>query len=211
MKVNEVKLQYLKLISMEEFSKFGRIVGRDEEKIKEKFNLHPVTPLASPEIDVKLKAYGHIFPFKDTGERFSLGFLFMKHKPEGTIFDWTECHHEAYEIFFPLAGKELIFLMAPKGPIPDPKKTRAFLCGPDEGIIIDKGTWHYPPFAPSGVTPTLMLRYGHLAEVTGMETEAFGEKYDTSSKIYNKNGALQALNSEYYGKGFEGEYNIKLI
>ena len=210
MKVHEVKLEYLKHVSMEEFSEFGRIIGRDEEKVKGKFNLHPVTPEASPECDVKVKAYGHIFPFKDIGERFSLGFIFMKPKPEGTIFEWTECHIETHEFFFPLSGKELIFLLAPKGHIPDPKKTRAFLFGPDEGVMLDKGTWHYPPFTPSGVTPTLMPRYGHLAEVTGSVTEAFGTKYDTPLTIYRK-GALHALNTKYYGKGFGGEYNIRLV
>ena len=210
MKVHEVKLEYLKHVSMEEFSEFGRIVGRDEDKVKGKFNLHPITPEAIRDCDVVTKAYWDILPFKDTGERFSLGVIFMKPKPEGTIFEWTECHLETYEWFFPLGGKELIFLLAPKGPIPDPKKTRAFLFGPDEGVMLDKGTWHYPPFTPSGVTPTLMPRYGHLAEVTGSVTEAFGTKYDTPLTIYRK-GALHALNTKYYGKGFGGEYNIRLV
>jgi len=147
---------------------------------------------------------------KDLKYRFGLGILWMKPKPEGTIIDWTECHPETYEIFVPLGGKEIIFVLAPPGDEPSVEKTRAFLIGSDEGVILDKGTWHYPPFAPYGVTPVLMPRYGDLKEVEGPVTEAFGKKYDTSSKTYIK-GALHALDTRYYGEGFEGEYKVKVI
>ena len=210
MNVHELKLESLKHVSMEEFSEYGRIIGRDEEQEEFLFHLRPVKPLGVQDVDVAVQAFWDVVPMKDLKYRFSLGMNWIKTKPEGTIIDWTECHLETYEFFFPLGGKELIFVLAPPGAEPSIEKTRAFLIGPDEGIMLDKRTWHYPPFAPYGITPVIMPRYGDLAEVTGSVTEAYGRKYNTPSPPYIK-GGLHCLETEYYGKGFRGEYNFKVV
>jgi len=206
----DVKLESLSDISMREFSEFGRIVGRDEDTEEGKYNLHPVDAKAAVEIPM-LKAYWDLLPFEGSDGRFSMGMLFLRPKPAGEIITWTEVHYETYEFFFPLGGKQLIFVLAPKSAKPDPNKTRAFLIGPDEGVLLDKGTWHFPPFAPSGVTPCLMPRFGHLGEVRNDVTEAYGKKYDTPLGNRYFKDQLHALNTDYYGEGYEGEYNIRLI
>jgi len=205
-----VKVEPLCDISMREFSEFGRIVGRDEDTEEGKYNLHPIDAKAAVEIDM-LKAYWDLTPFKGADGRFSMGMLFLRPKPLGEPITWTEVHYETYEWFFPLGGKQLIFVLAPKSPVPDPNKTRAFLVGPDEGVMLDEGTWHFPPFAPSGVTPCLMPRFGHLGEVNEDVTEAFGKKYETPLGNRYFKGQLHALKTDYYGEGFGGEYNIRLV
>lgn len=210
MAVQDVKLEALKDISMREFSEFGRIIGRDEDTEEGVYNLHPIDAKAAVENDM-IKAYWDLIPFPDTEDRFSMGFLFLKAKPPGEPIDWTECHRETHEFFFPLGGKQLIFILAPKGDIPDPQKTRAFLVGPDEGVMLDKGTWHYPPFAPCGITPCLMPRYGKLGTRRGKVTEAFGRKWNTDGPGFLE-GELHALDTPFYGGIFtEDEYKIRVI
>ena len=111
----------------------------------------------------------------------------------------------------------MIFVLAPKGPTPDLDKTRAFLIGPDEGVLLDKGTWHYPPYSPYGIVPCVMPRYGEMAEVTGPITKAFGKEFETPQPLY-RIGALHAMETYYYGNGYEdgrftkkGEYTIKVV
>lgn len=211
MAIVDVKLESLSNVSMREFSEFGRIVGRDEDKEEGTYNLHPIDVKPAVEIDI-LKAYWDLIPFKNVEGRFSMGMLFLKPKPLGAPLTWTEVHYETYEFFLPLGGRQLIFVLAPKSPQPDPEKTRAFLVGPDEGVMLDKGTWHYPPFAPSGVTPCLMPRFGCLGEVTGDVTEAFGKKWDTPIGDRYFKGQLHALKTDYYGEGYGGgEYNIRIV
>ena len=41
--------------------------------------------------------------------------------------------------FIPLGGKEIIFILAPKGVIPSVEQTRAFVVGPDEGVLLNIG------------------------------------------------------------------------
>jgi ureidoglycolate hydrolase len=212
MKVHAIKLESLKHVSMEDFSPFGRIIGRIEDYDDKVYNLHPMKPMEIPDngVDIAVKVYWDLLPFENKGERFSLGMVFVKPKPEGTIIDWTECHPDTYEVFLPLGGKEFIFVLCPKGSKPDPEKTRAFLIGPDEGILLDKGTWHFPPYAPYGITPIVMPRYGDLAEIEGPVTTAFGKKHETPSPPFIR-GALHCLNTMYYGKNYDGEYNIKVV
>ena len=212
MAICDVKLEPLKDVSMRDFSQFGRVIGRDEDTEVGKYNLHPID--AKPAVENEMiKAYWDLIPWGDKESmtyRFSFGMIFLKAKPIGEPIEWTECHRQTYESFFPLGGKQLIFVMAPKGPVPDPEKTRAFLVGPDEGVMLDKGTWHYPPFSPCGITPCLMPRFGCLAECQGPVTEAYGKKWDTSGPGWIK-GALHCVDTPFYGKGYEGEYNIRII
>lgn len=207
--MTEVKLEKLSEVSMKEFSKFGRIIGRDEEREEGDYNLHPVDKKPAVENEM-IKAYWDLLPMKDVEGRFSIGTLFLKPKPLGEPLTWTEVHYETYEFFFPLDG-DIIFVLAPESEKPSPKKTRAFLISPGEGVLLDKGIWHYPPFSVSGITRCVMPRYGHLAEVTDDVTEAYGKKYETPIGNGFYEGELHALNTDYYGEGFGGEYNIKLI
>ena len=211
MSVFEVKLERLSEVSMKDFSTFGRIVGREEEKEEGQYPLHPIDVKPAVEMDI-LKGYWDLIPYLDGADnRFSMGMLIVKPKPLGEILDWTEVHYETYEYFFPLGGKQIIFVLAPASKVPEPEKTRAFIIGPNEGVLLNKGTWHYPPFAVDGVTPCLMPRYGKLGEVRSDVTEAFGQKWDTPiGKRYFKD-QLHALKTDYCGEGFGGEYKVKII
>lgn len=215
--MKEVKLESLKHVSLEEFAPYGRIIGRFEGIEEFLFQLRPEKPMGFSDVDVADMAYWDVLPFKDTNLRFGLGMNWIKNKPEGTYIEWTECHLTTYEFFFPLGGKEMIFLLAPPGPVPDVEKTRAFLIGPDEGVLLDKGTWHYPPYAPYGIVPVIMPRYGEMVEVTGPVTEAFGKKFETPQPLY-RIGALHAMETYYYGNSFSdskftkhGEYTFKVV
>lgn len=211
MTVTNVKLERLKDVSMEDFSKFGRIIGRDEDTEEGKYNLHPINAKAAVDNDM-IKAYWDLLPFElSDQERFSMGMLFLKSKAPGEPIDWTECHRQTHEFFFPLGGKELIFVMCPPMEVPDPAQTRAFLVGPDEGVMLDKGTWHYPPFAANGITPCLMPRYGKLAVCQGKVTEAYGKTWNTDGQGWIE-GSLHALDTVFYGGQYSpDEYNIRII
>jgi len=89
--------------------------------------------------------------------------------------------------------------------------------GPDVGVLLDRGTWHYPPFAPAGITPILMPRYGELAEVQGPVTKAFGKEFDTPQPLYRV-GMVHALETYYHGQDYEdgkftehGDFEIKVV
>ncbi len=211
MSVHEVKLERLRDIGMKEFSAFGRIIGRDEDTEEGKYNLHPIDAKAAVDNDM-IKAYWDLLPFElSDQERFSMGMLFLKSKDPGEPIDWTECHKDTYEFFFPLGGKQLIFILCPPMAVPDPAQTRAFLVGPDEGVLLDKGTWHYPPFAINGITPCLMPRYGKLAPRTGKVTHAYGKDWPTEGPGWIE-GTLHALNTEFYGgEHTNDEYDIKIV
>lgn len=215
--MKEVKLESIKHVSLEDFAPYGRVIGRFEDMEEYLYELRPQKPMGFSDVDVADKAFWDILPFKDTNLRFGIGVNWIKNKPEGTNIEWTECHLTTYEFFFPLSGKEMIFVLAPKGPVPDLNKTRAFLVGPDEGVLLDKGTWHFPPYAPYGIAPVIMPRYGEMVEVTGPITEAFGKKFETPQPLY-RIGALHAMETYYYGNCYEdgrftkhGDYTIKVV
>lgn len=215
--MKEVKLESIKHVSAEDFAQFGRVIGKYEGLEEYLFDLRPEKPMGFSDVDVADMAYWDVFPFKETGLRFGLGMNWIKNKPEGANIEWTECHLTTYEFFFPLGGKEMIFILAPPGEVPDLEKTRAFLIGPDEGVLLNKGTWHYPPYSPYGIVPVVMPRYGEMAEVTGPVTEAFGKKFETPQPLY-RIGALHAMETYYYGSTYEdgrftkhGDYTIKVV
>ena len=211
MAVHDVKLERLKDVTMREFSAFGRIIGRDEDTETGAYNLHPVDAKAAVDNNM-IKAYWDLIPFPPSAEeRFSMGMLFLRSKEPGKPLDWTECHRQTYEFFFPLGGKQLIFVLCPPMKVPDPAKTRAFLVGPDEGVMLDKGTWHYPPFAANGITPCLMPRYGKLAPRKGKTTVAYGKSWNTDGPGFIE-GELHALDTLFYGAQYSpDEYNIRII
>jgi ureidoglycolate hydrolase len=211
MAMHDVKLERLRDISMKEFSQFGRIIGRDEDSEEGSYNLHPIDAKAAVDNDM-IKAYWDLIPFEPSDqERFSMGMLFLKSKPPGEPIDWSECHRQTHEFFFPLGGKQLIFVLCPPMDIPDPKKTRAFIVGPDEGVMLDKGTWHYPPFAVNGITPCLMPRYGKLGIRHGKVTKAYGKEWNTDGPGFIE-GELHALDTPFYGGDYsKDEYNIRII
>ncbi len=211
MSIVDVKLEKLSEVSMKEFSEFGRIVGRHEEKEEGIYECHPINVKPAVENDM-IKAYWDLIPYEDgANNRFSMGMLYVYPKPLGEPLTWTEVHYETYEYFIPLGGKQFIFVLAPKSKIPDVNKTRAFLVGPNEGVLLNLGTWHYPPFAIDGPTPILMPRYGKLGEITGDVTEAYGKKWETPVGNRYFKGQLHALKTDYYGEGFGGEYNVRIV
>ncbi|MBN2285290.1 MAG: ureidoglycolate lyase [Tissierellales bacterium] len=211
MKVHDVKLEPLCNISMKEFSEFGRIIGRDEDVDHEIYNLHPYN--VQPSVDSSLiKSYWNLIDMKPSeNDKFSIGMLFLKPKDLGAPIEWLECHLETYEFFFPLGGKDFVFLLCPPMEKPTPEKTRAFLVGPNEGVMLDKGTWHYAPFSLNGISPCVMPRYGKLANCEGDVTEAYGKKWDTKGGGFIK-GFLHAMNSKYFGGDFtDDEYKVRII
>jgi ureidoglycolate hydrolase len=184
--VTDIKLERLKDISEEEFLQFGHIIGREDT------NKNWVT--VTPEFD----AYTDIVPgLKNESGRFSVGMLVVREKPEGELILWTEYHEGSIEFLFPLGGRQIVFVLAPPGPEPSLEKTRAFVIGPNEGIMLSRKVWHHPPFALSERTRCLMPRYGDLAE---------------------RNGILSDRKTVYYGENYRGyagikigEYKIRLI
>ena len=70
MAIHERKLESLKHVSMEEFSDYGRIIGRDEDHEEFLFHLRPVKPLGVQDVDVAVKAFWDVAPIKDIGYRF---------------------------------------------------------------------------------------------------------------------------------------------
>jgi ureidoglycolate hydrolase len=168
--VHDVKLEKLKDVRPEEFKEFGYIVGRAVESRE----FVAVTP--------EFVAYTDLIPkFKNEKGRFSVGLLMLNEKPEGELIEWTEYHEGSYELFFPMGGKQIVFVMAPPGPVPEIEKTRAFLIGPNEGIMLNKKVWHHPPFSVQDVTPCVMPRFGDLVEregrLTDRKTNYYGENY----------------------------------
>ncbi len=196
---------------MKEFSEFGRIIGRDEDTETEIYNLHPYNVQPSVDSDL-IKSYWNLIDFKPSEEnKTSFGMLFLKPKDLGEPIEWVERHMETYEMFLPLGGKEFIFVLCPPMETPDPEKTRAFLVGPDEGVLLDKGTWHYAPFSLNGIVPCVMPRYGKLAVCEGDVTNAYGKEWNTKGGGFIK-GFLHAMHSEYYGGDFtDDEYKIRII
>jgi ureidoglycolate hydrolase len=184
--VHDVHLEKLKDIAPADFEEFGVIVGREDP--------------AGPGIAVtpEFTAYTDLVPFlKSEKGIFSVGMLVLKEKPKGELIVWTEYHEGSFELFFPLGGKQIVFVLAPPGQAPSTEKTRAFLIGPNEGILLNKGVWHHPPFAVSDVTPCLMPRFGDLIE---------------------KDGKLVDRKTNYYGENYRGytgqkigEYKIRLV
>ena len=186
MSIYDVELEILKNISSEEFREFGYIIGREEDKM-ESVNVIP-----------EFTSYPDIVPFlKNEKGRFSMGLLLLNEKPKGGLVVWTESHEGSYEFFFPLAGKQIIFVLAPPGPTPEVEKTRAFLIGPDEGIMLNKKVWHHPPIPVSGKTPCLLPRFGDLIEKEG-------KLVDRKTNYYGER------NIGYHGKKI-GEYKIRII
>jgi ureidoglycolate hydrolase len=169
MAVTDIKLEKLKDISEKEFEEFGYIIGREDQTKA----WVTVTP--------DFVGYTDILPFlKNEQGRFSMGMLVVKEKPKGELVLWSEYHENCLEFFFPLDGKQVVFIMAPPGPAPDLEKTRAFVVGPDEGIMIKSGVWHHPPYGLSETTKCLMPRFGELIEKDGRlanKTFYYGEEY----------------------------------
>jgi ureidoglycolate hydrolase len=184
--VHDVKLERLKDTSSEEFREFGCIVGRAEDNTEGV----AVTP--------EFIAYTDLIPkFKNEKGRFSVGLLMLNEKPAGEILEWTEYHEGSFEMFFPMGGKQIVFVVAPPGPVPEIEKTRAFLIGPHEGIMLNKMVWHHPPFSVQDVTPCVMPRFGDLVE---------------------KEGRLTDRKTVYYGENYRGytgrkigEYRIRIV
>lgn len=178
MAIKDIKLEKLKDISDKEFEEFGYIIGR-EDPTKDWVAITP-----------DFVGYTNILPFlNDEPGQLSMGMLVVKEKPLGELVLWCEYHEGCLEFFFPLGGKQVVFVMAPPGPAPDLEKTRAFVIGPNEGIMIKRGVWHHPPYGLSETTKCLMPRYGNYEVIDGRLSDAktiyYGEEYRgyTGNKI----------------------------
>lgn len=173
--------------------------------------MHPYNVQPSWDDDL-IKSYWNLFDLEPSDQdKFSLGMLFLKPKKLGEPLTWLERHLETYEMFIPMGGKPFVFLLCPPMETPTPENTRAFLVGPDEGVMLDKGVWHYAPFSPNGIAPCLMPRYGRLANCQGTVTHAYGKDWDTSAGGFVK-GFLHAMNTEYFGGDFtDDDYQVRIV
>jgi len=170
-------------VTQEEFAPYGYIVGRKET------GKPPIENEGS-----NLTVYFDILPFlKEETGILSVALLTFKPKDPNKLTDWMECHEGTAEFFIPLGGKEIVYVGAPTGEKPDTAKIKAFIVGPNEGIVVTKGVWHCAPYALNGPTQCLMPRYGNL--------------------VANSDGILDDEKSAYYGsKAKDGsEMSIRII
>jgi len=205
MAIKEVKLEALCDVSMDDFSTFGRIIGRDEMELKDKVAQGPHSRHPAVDTD-RIRAYWDIYDLRgETGNLSDLGTLYLRPKKPGELVDWTERHQKTYEMFFPMAGQFVFVLNPPDNSkrAPDIEKTRAFLIGPYEGVCLWKGTWHYPPFTLGGTTIVFMYRIGNLGTVVCSE--------ETPCPLYQE-GETMCLKTDWYGGEWtKDEFLIKLI
>ena len=178
MKAVDVKLERLSDVTPEEFAPYGYIVGRKE-----------TSKLTMENTGSNLTVYWELLPVLK-GEKgvLSVALLTFKPKDPGKLTDWMECHKGTAECFIPMGGKEIVYVGAPAGDKPDVDKARAFIVGPDEGIVIPKGVWHCAPYALNGPTQCLMPRYGDLVETDGgfldsRKTVCYGSKANDGTEM----------------------------
>ncbi len=95
-------------------------------------------------------------------ERPQVSFLIVKRRD--FIIDSMERHMKITEVFIPLEGVS-IFPIAPPSSVDDPEagvpldELEAFLLDGSKGIVMKKGTWHWPPF-PLTETATFAVILG---------------------------------------------------
>ena len=127
------RLVKTKLLTQEAFEPFGRVIDKP--------------PRASDVAREYLDWWGGLYDldFSDTA---ALGYLEIRRQ----AFEITalERHVKAAEIFIPIEGVS-VMPFAPAGDnenpeaVPDLSQLTAFIVDGTQGLVIEKGVWHFPP------------------------------------------------------------------
>lgn len=150
-----IKIEHLYNISQEDFAHYGQIVGLCNKPPLEDFE--------------NLKYYNeniNLGPVEKNVEEVSCGLLICKERKPGEPIVEFERHMLITETFIPLNGEGVIFVLAPADNSkdkPDTEKIRIFLLDGSLGVLLHKGTWHWPPMPLKRSANIILLTKGNLS------------------------------------------------
>ena len=122
-----------KLITKENFSKFGDVITTDDIK-----------PLEINEGYAKrFDGIANLNTSKDNGETTICIFSALKRSFPMKI-DMMEKHPLGSQAFIPMQETTFLVLVAPKGDKPNVDEIESFIVPPDIGVNYNPGIWHFP-------------------------------------------------------------------
>lgn len=153
-----LKIEHLTDIGSEDFAPYGQIFGIPNE------------PPFEEREDFKYYLENIVLgPVEKIVEEVTCGLLILKKRIPGLPLTKLERHPLFTESFFPINGSKIIFALAPSDntqKLPDLEKVRFFLIDGNLGILLNKGTWHWPPMAVDKDSTVMLLTKGKLFSKT---------------------------------------------
>ena len=138
-----------KLITKENFSKFGDVVTTDDIK-----------PLEINEGYAKrFDGIANLNTSKDNGETTICIFSALKRSFPMKI-DMMEKHPLGSQAFVPMKETTFLVFVAPEGDNPNLSKAEAFIVPPGIGVNYNPGTWHFPLIATEDMNFLVVDRKG---------------------------------------------------
>ena len=138
-----------KLITKENFSKFGDVVTTDDIK-----------PLEINDGYAKrFDGIANLNTSKDNGETTICIFSALKRSFPMKI-DMMEKHPLGSQAFVPMKETTFLVFVAPEGDKPNLSKAEAFIVPPGIGVNYNPGTWHFPLIATEDMNFLVVDRKG---------------------------------------------------
>ena len=138
-----------KLITKENFSKFGDVITTDDIK-----------PLEINEGYAKrFDGIANLNTSKDNGETTICIFSALKRSFPMKI-DMMEKHPLGSQAFVPMKETTFLVFVAPEGGKPNLSKAEAFIVPPGIGVNYNPGTWHFPLIATEDMNFLVVDRKG---------------------------------------------------
>ena len=138
-----------KLITKENFSKFGDVITTDDIK-----------PLEINEGYAKrFDGIANLNTSKDNGETTICIFSALKRSFPMKI-DMMEKHPLGSQAFVPMKETTFLVFVAPEGDKPNLSKAEAFIVPPGIGVNYNPGTWHFPLIATEDMNFLVVDRKG---------------------------------------------------
>ena len=138
-----------KLITKENFSKFGDVITTDDIK-----------PLEINEGYAKrFDGIANLDTSKDNGETTICIFSALKRSFPMKI-DMMEKHPLGSQAFVPMKETTFLVFVAPEGDKPNLSKAEAFIVPPGIGVNYNPGTWHFPLIATEDMNFLVVDRKG---------------------------------------------------
>ena len=138
-----------KLITKENFSKFGDVITTDNIK-----------PLEINEGYAKrFDGIANLNTSKDNGETTICIFSALKRSFPMKI-DMMEKHPLGSQAFVPMKETTFLVFVAPEGDKPNLSKAEAFIVPPGIGVNYNPGTWHFPLIATEDMNFLVVDRKG---------------------------------------------------
>ena len=139
-----------KLITKENFSKFGDVITTDDIK-----------PLEINEGYAKrFDGIANLNTSKDNGETTICIFSALKRSFPMKI-DMMEKHPLGSQAFVPMKETTFLVFVAPEGDKPNLSKAEAFIVPPGIGVNYNPGTWHFPLIATEDMNFLVVDRKGY--------------------------------------------------